>query len=202
MKRYVILFLLLTTLVSARAIEPIRYGITAGMNSSTLSTDGTKSRVGFNVGMKAQLPITTNFYLESSLLFSLKGYKSDSYFTNEQQEIKITQKNYYLELPIHAGYKFEMSDDFSIFVSGGGYLGMGLFGKVKNKIGNSSTSYDMYKDGRGDKRFDCGLGLKAGVEFKKKIQLSGGYDWGLLDIHKYANDAKNRNLMVSCSYIF
>ena len=31
------------------------------------------------------------------------------------------------------------------------------------------------------KRFDFGLGLKAGVEFFQKYQVSIGYDWGLLD---------------------
>ena len=31
------------------------------------------------------------------------------------------------------------------------------------------------------KRFDFGLGLKAGVEFSQKYQISIGYDWGLVE---------------------
>ncbi len=33
------------------------------------------------------------------------------------------------------------------------------------------------------KRFDFGLGLKAGVEFSQKYQISIGYDWGLVKKH-------------------
>ena len=57
------------------------------------------------------------------------------------------------------------------------------------------------EDGGGMKRFDLGLGLKFGVEFCKKIQVAFGYDWGLIDNADHI-DNKNRNMMISLSYMF
>ena len=51
------------------------------------------------------------------------------------------------------------------------------------------------------KRFDFGLGLKAGVEFFQKYQVSIGYDWGLLDNIEDSGN-KNHNLMLSVGYFF
>ena len=51
------------------------------------------------------------------------------------------------------------------------------------------------------KRFDFGLGLKAGVEFSQKYQISIGYDWGLVENIKDSGN-KNRNLMISLSCFF
>lgn len=202
MKKIVLFLFLLSTLSYANAIEPIRWGAVAGVNVSNNSTDAANNKIGFHVGGKAELAITNHFYLESLLLFTQKGYKADSFVNSEGNPIKFKYTNYYIELPIHAGYKVRTNDDLSIFVSGGGYLGVGLFGKLKNEISGQSISTDLYKNNRGDKRFDCGLGLKAGVEIVKKIQISAGYDLGLININKYISDYKNRNLSISCAYLF
>ena len=58
----------------------------------------------------------------------------------------------------------------------------------------------MFGDG-GFKRFDFGLGLRAGLEFNQKVPVSIGYDFGVLDV---ADDvsAKTRNLTISVGYKF
>ena len=67
---------------------------------------------------------------------------------------------------------------------------------------NGSVSFSIFdEDGGGMKRFDLGLGLKFGVEFCKKIQVAFGYDWGLIDNADHI-DNKNRNMMISLSYMF
>ena len=58
-----------------------------------------------------------------------------------------------------------------------------------------SVSEDIFGDD-GFKRFDFGLGLKAGVEFNKKYQVALSYDFGLIDVQKDLG-MKNRNLMIS-----
>ena len=52
-----------------------------------------------------------------------------------------------------------------------------------------------------DNGYRVGLGLKFGVEFCKKIQVAFGYDWGLIDNADHI-DNKNRNMMISLSYMF
>jgi hypothetical protein len=58
----------------------------------------------------------------------------------------------------------------------------------------------MFGD-EGFKRFDFGLGLRAGLEFNNKIPVSTGYDFGVLDVFDEVS-AKTRNLTISVGYKF
>lgn len=78
-----------------------------------------------------------------------------------------------MEVPVYIGYKYAVNDDFAL---------------------------DIFGDD-GFKRFDFGLGLKAGVEFSRKYQVAISYDFGLVDVQKDLG-MKNRNLMISLGYMF
>ena len=99
-----------------------------------------------------------------------------------------------------------MNENFAIFGNAGPYLAIGLFGKAKAE-GDILDEYEFDDNSTnvfGDdamKRFDFGLGLKAGVEFSQKYQISIGYDWGLVENIKDSGN-KNRNLMISLSCFF
>lgn len=67
-------------------------------------------------------------------------------------------------------------------------------------LDGNSASEDIFGDD-GLKRFDFGLGLKAGVEFSKKYQVAISYDFGLVEVAKDLG-MKNRNLMISLGYMF
>ena len=71
---------------------------------------------------------------------------------------------------------------------------------IFDEIGGNSASEDIFGDD-GLKRFDLGLGLKAGVEFSKKYQVAISYDFGLVEVIKEVG-MKNRNLMISLGYMF
>ena len=64
-----------------------------------------------------------------------------------------------------------------------------------------ATGYDVFSDEVGYKRFDFGLGLRAGLEFNQKVPVSIGYDFGVLDVADDAS-AKTRNLTISVGYKF
>ena len=122
----------------------------------------------------------------------------------------LTFNPYYLEVPVRVGYKYAVNDDFALFGSVGPYVAVGLFGKMKAKVDGdiadiagldgNSASEDIFGDD-GLKRFDFGLGLKAGVEFSKKYQVAISYDFGLVEVAKDLG-MKNRNLMISLGYMF
>lgn len=74
-----------------------------------------------------------------------------------------------------------------------------------------NTKYDTFSDDSGLKRFDLGLGFKAGVEYKNHYQLSIGYDFGLIDAYNKSKNEddydvtgtlKNSNFKVSLAYMF
>jgi len=201
MKKVLVLFALLAvSFASMNAQENLRWGATLGMNSSNFSSDGFSSKIGFQAGVKAEMglpQIAEGVYLDFGALLSLKGAKAN------HGSYDITYTPYYLEVPAHMGYKYAVNENFSVFGNVGPYFAFGLFGKAKaDGIETTNTSDNVFdEDGGNMKRFDFGLGLKFGVEFCKKYQVSFGYDWGLVDNADYI-DNKNRNLMISLSYMF
>ena len=181
MKKALLLFALVAiSVVSINAQDNLKWGVMAGMNVS-------------------------GAYMDFAALLTLKGAKVDG-----GSLASITFNPYYLEVPVRVGYKYAVNDDFSLFGSVGPYIAVGLFGKAKAKvdgdyfdfdeIGGNSASEDIFGDD-GLKRFDLGLGLKAGVEFSKKYQVAISYDFGLVEVIKEVG-MKNRNLMISLGYMF
>lgn len=196
------------SVVSVNAQDNLKWGVMAGMNVSKYTITGFDSRIGFHAGVKAELGLSqeaSGAYMDFAALLTLKGAKIDG---GSIASIKFNP--YYLEVPVHVGYKYAVNDDFALFGNVGPYIAVGLFGKAKAKVdgniadlgelGTNSASEDIFGDD-GLKRFDFGLGLKAGVEFSKKYQLAISYDFGLVEVAKDLG-MKNRNLMISLGYMF
>jgi len=210
MKKALLLFALVAiSVVSINAQDNLKWGVMAGMNVSKYTITGFDSRIGFHAGVKAELGLSQapngGAYMDFAALLTLKGAKIDG---GSIASIKFNP--YYLEVPVHVGYKYAVNDDFALFGSVGPYIAVGLFGKAKAKVdgniadlgelGTNSASEDIFGDD-GLKRFDFGLGLKAGVEFSKKYQVAISYDFGLVEVIKDLG-MKNRNLMISLGYMF
>ena len=197
----------------------------AGLNVSNWGSLGSKA--GFHVGARAELALPAlldGIYTNTSLLFTLKGCTQDYGDLG-----KATTSAYYLELPIHIGYKYSITETVAVFGELGPYIGYGLFGnsKVKSDLDYDWDDYDYEYDYDIDydfedfeetsktfdmsKRFDFGLGLRVGVELKKKYSVSLGYDWGLIDAYKrdefdgfidLTPSMKHKNLTISLGYKF
>ena len=210
MKRFLPLLSLLTLLATSITAQELRYGITAALNISNYSIDqsgityNANSRTGFKAGFRMEIDapfITEGFYFDMEALLSSRGATiqqiyADNYFSN-------TFRPYYLEIPIHAGYRYDFGKDLGLFASFGPYFDIGLFGKNKFFNGVATSKPDTFA-GSGIKRFDFGLGLRGGVQFFEHYRIFVGYDWGLVDIARKAeNDsAYNRNFYIGASYMF
>lgn len=209
MKKVLLFFALVAiSVVSINAQDNLKWGVMAGMNVSKYTITGFDNRIGFHAGVKAELGLSqeaSGAYMDFAALLTLKGAKIDG---GSIASIKFNP--YYLEVPVHVGYKYAVNDDFALFGSVGPYIAVGLFGKAKAKVdgsiadlgelGTNSVSEDIFGDDA-FKRFDFGLGLKAGVEFSKKYQVAISYDFGLVEVAKDLG-MKNRNLMISLGYMF
>ena len=187
---------------SINAQENFKWGVTAGVNVSSLNVTGMDSKVGFHAGVKAEvgLPqVTEGAYMEFGTLLTLKGAKIE---VGSVLNAKISP--YYLEFPIHVGYKYPVNEDFTLFFNAGPYVAIGLFGKMTaggDIVDGDSESVDAFSEEGGLKRFDLGLGVKAGMEFNQKLQVSVGYDFGLAKVENESG-LKNRNFMISLGVLF
>lgn len=215
MKRLFIIFCLCILIPhTIQAINPIQWGVTIGASRSTIKDNPYSSvdpKWGFHGGVKAILPLQGFFYLEGSALFSGKGYKADWYVNNDQPPAgtpsnenggsELTRTSYYLDIPIHIGYKYPFIHGVSLYASVGPYVGVGLLGKEETHSGTYKESVDLYETGSGDKRFDFGMGFRVGAELGNHFQLGFGYDWGFIK-SSVDDDSQNRNLLFSLSYLF
>lgn len=212
MKKFLLFALVAISAMSINAQDNLKWGVMAGMNVSKYTITGFDNRIGFHAGVKTEVGLSqdangSGAYMDFAALLTLKGAKIDG-----GSVAGITLNPYYLEVPVRVGYKYAVNDDFSLFGSVGPYMAVGLFGKAKLKVdgdladnaelGGSSISISENIFGNdGLKRFDFGLGLKAGVEFSKKYQVAISYDFGLVKATKELG-MKNRNLMLSLGYMF
>ena len=205
----ILLLLLATLYLGGLRAQEVKLGVFTGMNISSPSE--LDSKLGFNIGAKGELQFQNNMYLELGLSLSSKGWKSKGYYDATTQETKTWKGTpYYLEIPLHLGYKVSVGENIKFLGSVGPYVGLGVFGKStyrvesKNKVMKTTTSDNLFKD-KLQERFDWGVGVNLGVEIHNHYQLSLGYNLGLKNIYKKEKgqgDSKNRVLNVSFAYLF
>ena len=157
----------------------ITYGVRAGLNISNIGGEygpdsgdelDLDSRAGFHIGGIVDIPITNGFYVQPGLLFTTRGAK-DSFSYSEtgySEEATTKYKPMYLEIPVLASFRADVSRSVNVQVNVGPHFAFGLGGKCKyeysdsdgnsesNKapfFGESSESEEHY----GMKRFDFGL---------------------------------------------
>lgn len=223
MKKFFIGALMATVAVGAGA-QGMRYGIEGGLNvSSPMNADGTKC--GFNIGVNAEYGFQSGWFLSGALKLSSKPFSiKESYYAGDfwdgglsgdgfEMRTKFNITPYYLNIPLHAGYKMALGDNLNLSLSAGPYFGIGLWGKgtaIVDIKGDAPAGVDVepgkyktdnvFKDS-GMRRFEIGVGVKAGLEFKDHYRLSVGYDIQLNSMVK-SDDYYNQVVSVSVGYMF
>lgn len=131
MKKVIMIAAMLCCAISGFAQE-FRVGATAGVNVN-IPSGGYSGQTGINVGVKAELGlphVTKGWLVDFGALLSSHGWNSRGYYDNTTGTLlKWEATPYYLNIPVHMGYKFNCSDNFKFFAAVGPYLNIGLFGK-------------------------------------------------------------------------
>lgn len=204
MKKLLFAAVILSAAFSAKAQNVYVQG---GLNLANISknsageTSDKNTLATFNAGFMARFGISSVFDLETGLLFTGRGSKSYTYFTNSTEDnyVKAKFNPYYIELPLNAIVKFPLTKTANIFVSAGPYAAIGVGGKSKleSKFGGATTeSSSSIKFSKDDpttsaqegaaydrlKRFDYGANFGAGIDFGSAI-IKAGYGLGLAKIN-------------------
>lgn len=199
----IVLLIGLISSVSMFAQLPVSFGVKAGMNLSEIQKIDDNVKVGFNIGLTAELALPSSFYLMSGLEFTTKGAKGKEVNVvlpagSNPMTSKITYNAMYLQLPIHVGYKLDLVPGTKLIFRAGPYLAYGVGGKIKWDV-EGIEDQDIFNDD--SNRFDFGIGGAVGVEFLSKISVSLGADQGLTKIFKDTS-TKNRSAYISVGYKF
>ena len=135
----------------------VKWDAKVGMNFSNMTkAEDTKALPGFNLGVGMDYGFSENWSLQSGLMISSKGYKIKDYSKD---------RPIYLDIPILAAYKFNISDNTKFVINAGPYLAFGLGGKCKFDEGGD---YKLFKGEDGEdaeySRFDLGIQYGIGLE--------------------------------------
>ncbi|WPO80990.1 porin family protein [Chryseobacterium sp. JJR-5R] len=175
-----------TTTTTTSNMSPdsaVRFGIKAGMNVSSLSDNGSLedqgSKIGFNAGVFANIPVGSMFSVQPEVLYSQYGDKYDTRIGNNTY----SYANHldYITVPVMLQYNLipnlyvEAGPEFGFMVS--------AKNKAKNETNNNVISESgNYKDNFST--FNFGIGLGAGYYFTDNIGITARYVAGLTDIAK------------------
>jgi opacity protein-like surface antigen len=185
--------------------SPVAFGIKAGMNVSSLSKDGTLedqgSKIGFNAGLFANIPIASSFSIQPEVLYSQYGDKYDQVIAGNRYSR--ARHLDYVTVPVMFQYNvipnlyLEAGPEFGILVN--------AKNKFKNETNNNViTESGDYKDDLNS--FNFGIGLGAGYYFTDNIGITARYVAGLTDIAKdrpNGSDATRNNVFqVGLAYKF
>lgn len=186
--------------VSSQEAGSMRFGVTGGGNLSTANLKlSHSSKLGFHAGLVGEYNIYEYLYVNAIVKYSMRGVKDV-----EASGYKIEWNPGYIEIPIHIGYRYSFSEQFSGFVDIGPYFAYAVTGKIK---ANDGSSEGLYTDtatrvlGGKYKRFEFGLGGSVGVEYSG-IQFKLGYDYAFTKIADVSDSAKNSNFYFGLAYMF
>lgn len=157
MKKTLLMVALAFTTLTMSAQEDSKWTVKAGMGMSSIvgSDADTKSVISYKAGISYDLGLSEKFSIIPGLEFVTKGYKSDVIVGNISMS--------YLQVPIHAAYKFSISDNMKLSVKAGPYVAYGLFGSDIEWYGGGETN--VFDSDGGYNRFDAGVNVGASVDF-------------------------------------
>jgi len=174
---------------SAQPKKTVHLEALAGWSYAGVNGGKTDYRNAFHVGARVVKDFPNQrhedqyIYVTGGAMLSLKGYSKNKVYFNP----------YYLNIPIHCGYKFQFDEFFALFGELGPYFDIGLFGKTDGQ--------DVFSDEIDCKRFNFGLGIQGGVEICNKVSVSLGYEHGFLNsLPEFSS--KNRTMLFTLGYRF
>ncbi len=209
------------TVIGANAQMYIQGGV--NFANITRTNDGQTEKnnmlTSFNAGFMSRFGLSKLFDLESGILLTGRGSRAETDFNGGTDYVKSTFNPLYLEVPLNAVVRVPIAMGSHLFFHAGPYIAVGIAGKSKteSKVGplvSTSTSNikfsndDPFTSKQDDaaydklKRFDFGMNLGGGLQFKHLI-LKANYGLGLSKINSTesnntVND-KNKYRTVSLS---
>lgn len=173
----------------------IYYGLRLGVGFSTVNSDdqyldGGSMKAGLDIGavLGVELGYRSPIFFETGLSYIEKG--GSGHYDGK----KFTYSLDYLEMPLVLKYKYEFDRMFSIQPFMGGYLALGVGGKIKDfglRKAYSSFDDDAFQ------RFDGGIRIGCGVQYDF-LYAELGYDFGLANIsHDYFDTSHTGTLFAT-----
>ena len=169
-----------------------KFGVIAGINPAyppekKLANSKTlKMATSYHVGVIVAPNGSNIFHVESGLRLSCKGAKLEEAYTSGTIWSRSTISPLYLEMPLNLLYSLDLGHA-KMCLFGGGYVGIGISGKIKSESANDYGSiFGLYNESTAIRfgstadshlnQFDFGLNIGLGVEIIKNIFFRAQYN--------------------------
>ncbi|MDY6417312.1 MAG: porin family protein [Bacteroidales bacterium] len=179
MKKFIVIVASLLIAVSAHA----QLGVVAGITSSKATIDAALSDVQnitqYHVGLTYKIDLGI-IAIQPSLIYNVKGAKIAE-FKAVGDISSFDYKNGYLELPvqIQAGLNLGVARIYAIAEP---FIGYAITNSTQSSNGNKiDVKWNEVKN-----KLEYGVGVGAGIELIKHVQVSARYFWNLGNVESVA----------------
>lgn len=167
-----------------------------GMTVSNLRMDDMhlqdmNPKAGFTLGARVEylLPECRGVFVNGGLEYTMKGARERIFAAIGDMNVGATgiARSMYVQLPIHAGYRYDVMDNLGVYADFGPYFAVGTNGKYRVKYDNFQSDYTTPFFGNDDEymelqRWDFGLGFRVGAEYARHYNFQVACDWGITDM--------------------
>jgi hypothetical protein len=166
--------------------SPVRFGIKAGLNVSSVNDDDFKAKAGIYGGFFANIPVASSFSVQPEVLYNGMGAQAD-----DSSDVKLNLD--YISVPVMLQYNILPE----LYLEAGPQFSFAINKKLKGDGG----SIDLKDSIKG---FDFGIGLGAGYYFAQGFGVTARFVAGATDIIKDNDDDAIRNsvFQVGVAYKF
>lgn len=159
-----------------------QFGVVAGLTSSSTNLESAIADVKnvnmYHVGVTYKIGIGNMLAVQPALIYNVKGSRLDALAGVED----INFKTGYLELPVQVQLGFGVGSLARVYGFAEPFVGLAITNKTKfGEIVDKGWDNLAHK-------FEYGVGLGAGVELFRHLQVSVKYFWNLGDV--YGDDIK------------
>lgn len=186
-----------------------QFGITGGLTSSSSNLKDAwanyKAINQYHIGVTYKLGIGNILAIQPSLIYNMKGQKIEL-LESGATNIDLQYKTGYIELPVQIQAGFGVGDLARIYAIAEPFVGYAVSNKVEI-VGKLGDSWDNVKN-----KFEYGVGLGAGVELFKHLQVSVRYFWNLGTVYgteidyagvkKAIGESKCNGISASVAFLF
>ncbi|MBP7172702.1 MAG: PorT family protein [Cloacibacterium sp.] len=180
-----------------------KFGVKAGTNISTISTDGydeTKAKMGFYAGAFYNIPVTEMFRIQPEVIYNNLGSEAKGSVLG-QPYTRALDLNY-ISIPV----MLQIKPTEHFYVEAGPTFGFLVGAKTNTSYNGTTVIRELNNDDFN--KFNLGVGGGLGVDITDNIGINARYIYGFSDVTKPDSDpnikAKNRNntVQIGLNYKF
>ena len=193
MKQKSLFLAALLLLAEIPAVAQVSIGAGYVNSADRVKTSNTETQVnnanGFYGGLGFTLPIAGDLSVTPGVYYTYLTSGTANSVGGGILSWAGTTKEHYINVPVRLEYGAEILPNFRLFFFGGPTFSAGLASKTTltgSVLGfSANTVIDNYKDTDNYGRYDILLGGGMGVDLAKRIRVTAGYDFGMLN--RYTN---------------